>query len=102
MLDRASDPQRIQEYSESMNVDCGLPPDHWFLEQCAVSPNWQRRGIGEKLLRWGMETARRENVPCGLESSRAGFGLYQRLGFDVKERKRFNDKIDSVWMVWEP
>jgi len=81
--DHSVDPQRLAHYLTSA-VDC-FPfsdfPNHWFLSTVAVDPPCQRRGIGQQLVQWGLQQARQENVPVGLEASIAGFGLYEKLGF---------------------
>lgn len=50
-----------------------------------VLPDAQRRGIGAKLLSWGIEEADRLHVPMVLESTPSGFGLYKKNGFKELE-----------------
>jgi predicted N-acetyltransferase YhbS len=81
--DRSVDPQRLAHYLTSIE-DC-FPfsdfPNNWFLSTVAVDPLYQRRGIGQQLVQWGLQQAQHENVPVGLEASLKGFGLYEKLGF---------------------
>lgn len=40
----------------------------WYLVVLCVHPKWQGIGAGKALLSWGLEEARRDNVPIYLES----------------------------------
>lgn len=51
----------------------------------AVLPEHRRRGVGEMLLRWGVEEGERRGLGIYLESSPMGKGLYERCGFRVLE-----------------
>ncbi|KAJ5773725.1 hypothetical protein N7457_008621 [Penicillium paradoxum] len=81
--DRSVDPHRLAHYTASIS-DC-FPfadyPDMWFLATLAVDPTFQRRGIGQQLVHWGLQQAVRDNVSVGLEASVKGTGLYEKLGF---------------------
>ena len=57
------------------NLEC------WHLDTLAVDPTYQRRGIGTKLMAWGLEQSREENLPITLYASPAGLRLYKKLGF---------------------
>ncbi|KAI0442107.1 acyl-CoA N-acyltransferase [Xylaria telfairii] len=46
-----------------------------------VVPEHQRRGAGRMLVMWGVEEAKRRNLPCHLESSEEGHSLYLSCGF---------------------
>jgi GNAT superfamily N-acetyltransferase len=46
-----------------------------------VHPSYQRQGIGQRLLDWGVETAERENVVSWLFARPAGSRLYERNGW---------------------
>jgi GNAT superfamily N-acetyltransferase len=65
---------------------------HWVLMVLAVKPEWQGKGVGTQLLKWGMERADAEEAggdgngektgwPCFLEASVAGRPLYEKYGF---------------------
>ncbi|KAI9704370.1 MAG: hypothetical protein M1836_007233 [Candelina mexicana] len=47
-----------------------------------VHPAYQRRGAGAKLLEWGLERADTLGIPSYLEASKAGYGLYQKHGYE--------------------
>lgn len=51
------------------------------LHRLIVHPSYQRQGIGQKLLDWGVETADRENIVAWLFSRPAGSRLYEKNGW---------------------
>jgi ribosomal protein S18 acetylase RimI-like enzyme len=59
--------------------------DHDFLDEMAVVPHAQRRGIGTALVREVMEGAARRKVPLRLSVlvNNPARRLYERLGFHV-------------------
>ena len=46
-----------------------------------MDPVYQRRGVGAKLISWGLEQAELEKVPVTLNSSTVAEPLYRRMGF---------------------
>ncbi|GAA5977868.1 hypothetical protein JCM10908_005127 [Rhodotorula pacifica] len=59
------------------------------LTMVVVSPRTQRTGAGAALLRKLIEDADAADLPCYLESSEAGEGLYRKYGFvECAERPR--------------
>ena len=52
------------------------------LDICAVSPDFQRRGIAGKLVQWGLDEAeRRGGLEAVMEASSMGRAVYARVGF---------------------
>lgn len=47
-----------------------------------IHPDYQRKGAGASLVRWGTEIADKHNLPCFLAASTSGIGLYRRHGFE--------------------
>lgn len=60
-----------------------LSSEHWEVCQLAVHPDYQRRGIGAELVRWGTERAEDENIPCIVISSTGSDDFYRAQGFNV-------------------
>jgi GNAT superfamily N-acetyltransferase len=55
---------------------------NWYLNLCAIDPAFQKRGIGQHLVAWGLERARQENVHASTISSFQNERFYLRCGFD--------------------
>lgn len=55
----------------------------WYLNFIAVDPAHQRQGYGRALVAWGLEQARKENVPASVISGTGKDSFYQRCGFEV-------------------
>ncbi|RPB05410.1 acyl-CoA N-acyltransferase [Choiromyces venosus 120613-1] len=83
----------------------------WHLNFLGVDPSYHRRGVGGQLVNWGMQNGAKEGVICSLESSRAGRGLYEKLGFEVVDEwvpfRGFGkdgefEGVTAPMMVWVP
>ncbi|KAI1478380.1 hypothetical protein F4774DRAFT_165879 [Daldinia eschscholtzii] len=58
------------------------PPAVMHLRSCAVDPAYQRRGIAQKFVQWGLDEAkRRGGLEAITEASSMGRLVYSRLGF---------------------
>jgi ribosomal protein S18 acetylase RimI-like enzyme len=67
------------------NVERAHPAEpHWYLEFLSVRPEYQRHGLGSRLVRAGLERADREGLPCYLETADpANVAYYRRFSFEV-------------------
>ncbi|KAI6081815.1 acyl-CoA N-acyltransferase [Hypoxylon rubiginosum] len=64
---------------------------HWYLEMLGVRKEFQRRGAGKALLRWGLKQADEAGIEAYLTASPAGTPLYQMHGFDIVETVLIDD-----------
>lgn len=55
----------------------------WYLECLAVRPEYQKRGVGKELVRWGLEKSEQEGMCCSVISALGRDRFYQACGFDV-------------------
>ncbi len=70
---------RIQEVAGSPLFPRGLVG---HIGSVAVEPSWRRRGIGEAIVTFLVDEARARGLErLELHASRAGEGIYRRLGF---------------------
>lgn len=79
-LDRALHRYRWDVVKEKASA---APPAIMVLDLCVVKPEFQRCGIGRKLVQWGLNEARRRGaLECVTEASPPGRLLYAKLGFE--------------------
>jgi len=78
-----------------------LPPEpHWLLDQLAVEPAAQGRGIGGAMLRFAIERAERQGLPLCLETGVPGnVPLYERFGFRVMRAADAPDGGPRIWFM---
>ncbi|OIW35338.1 acyl-CoA N-acyltransferase [Coniochaeta ligniaria NRRL 30616] len=65
------------------------PTNYWVLDVLAVHPGHQRKGLGSKLTRWGIERAAKEGKGVGLISRPTAKRLYASLGFQTFGPERY-------------
>ncbi|KAI8657991.1 N-acetyltransferase domain-containing protein [Fusarium keratoplasticum] len=88
--------------TETRNAERLYPDERWRLAFISVSPNHQRRGIGRKLVQWGLDRSEEEGVAAVLEASDAGKGLYEKMGFVEVGRMPFDEgKKEEPVMIRE-
>lgn len=105
--DRIESPIAEKYYSEHKVFEKGFwtgdIEEHWFMSKLTVDPKWRRKGIGMMLLQWGFDRAQEENIPVGLESSRAGSPLYLKAGFvEIKRYEWPEAGISVPILLWRP
>lgn len=63
----------------------------------AVHPDYQGKGVGKKLVQWGVDVSEELGVPIYLESTREGVPLYERMGFQkLKEGVTFTPEVTAL------
>ncbi|KAF2213298.1 hypothetical protein CERZMDRAFT_96957 [Cercospora zeae-maydis SCOH1-5] len=61
------------------------------LQFLMVDPAWHRaKGVGKRLLQWGMEAARQFDLPVVVESSLLGYEFYLKHGFTLFAKARID------------
>ncbi|KIW86241.1 hypothetical protein Z517_01636 [Fonsecaea pedrosoi CBS 271.37] len=56
-------------------------PNHWELSTLAVHPAYQGRGLGQKMVAWGLDRARQDGLPAVVIGAKNTEPFYQRCGF---------------------
>lgn len=51
-----------------------------------VAPEYQRQGLGGRLMTWGENILEKKQLQSVIVSTPAGFGLYKRRGYEVQEQ----------------
>ncbi|KAK4935304.1 hypothetical protein LTR10_023620 [Elasticomyces elasticus] len=69
---------------------------HLYLHRLVVHPSYQRQGIGQKLLDWGIEVADRENVVSWLFSRPVASKLYVRNGWKIVDIVEYDVPDDGM------
>ncbi|KAF2502489.1 acyl-CoA N-acyltransferase [Lophium mytilinum] len=54
---------------------------HFYLDTVATHPDYQRRGAGAMLVKWGCDFADAEKVAAYVDASKDGAPLYAKFGF---------------------
>ncbi|RFU31919.1 hypothetical protein B7463_g4433, partial [Scytalidium lignicola] len=109
--DRSSDEDHLREFGEWASKDSKTYFDvegrreRWHAQILTVSPEWQGKGLGRKIMSVVMELARKEGVPVGLFASPVGERLYRKLGFEMLGdfcQRPEGDEGGGGLMIWNP
>jgi GNAT superfamily N-acetyltransferase len=80
--------RRVKTLEEKANTSS---PATFSLDLCVVDPVFQRRGIANKLVEWGLEEAgKRGELESTTEGSAMGRFVYRKLGFKPVEEVAYN------------
>ena len=84
---RDANPARMKAFRAAVGraktefFDSKYGEEQLYLGMLACHPDYQRRGAGEMLCRWGLDKAKAEHLAVTLFASPMGVRLYRRLGF---------------------
>jgi predicted N-acetyltransferase YhbS len=59
----------------------GKRAESWYLEILAVHPDFQKKNMGRKLVRWGLEQAETEGIYASVVSAFGKDEFYTKCGF---------------------
>lgn len=86
---RAADPDKVDLFAQAApfteQLWSGEREDSWYLEVLGVHPDYQGRGIGNKLVQWGLDQAEREDICASVMSAAGKDGFYQKCGFNIQD-----------------
>jgi ribosomal protein S18 acetylase RimI-like enzyme len=91
--------QRLLDHLDALHPR-HAPEPHWYLAMLGVEPAWQRRGIGEALMRPVFAAADHAGVCCYLEAPTADNARYYRgRGFRVVDETDIPSSDVHVWLM---
>lgn len=79
-------PAKLLRFARYMNRLTAATPSepHWYLTYLAADPATPHRGLGGRLIRWGIAQAEADGVPLYLETMNPhNIGYYERFDFHV-------------------
>jgi len=90
---------RLNRYALMLHARIVAGP-HWYLYSIGVEPSRQRQGVGAGLMRFALERADADHLPCYLETScESNLPLYEGLGFKVAVRGRIPPDGPPLWAM---
>jgi len=73
---------------------------HWYLEILATRPEFQGKGAGSALMRWGLARADEDRLETYIEASPEGKPIYEHFGFaEVDRLVVLNGEFTEVMML---
>ncbi|OQE21959.1 hypothetical protein PENSTE_c011G03323 [Penicillium steckii] len=54
---------------------------HYYLDMLCTHPDFERRGAGSMLVKWGCDLADKDGVAAYVDASKSGAPLYEKFGF---------------------
>jgi GNAT superfamily N-acetyltransferase len=80
----------LADFTARRNADSQEP--HVLCSLLFVHPDHVRQGLGKIMMQWGIDLADAMMLPCWLEASSKGEGLYRKLGYEVTYRGSVENK----------
>ena len=101
-LDTSIDYARLDRFTQQLeNGPLTAYNDCWEIEHLSVCNDFQRRGVGQKMVRAAQSLATSDRAPLVLLASRKGAGLYTKCGFTQVDYIDLGE-LKSPVMVWTP
>lgn len=63
----------------------GKRSESWYLDFLAIHPDYQGKGIGRKLVLWGLKRAEEDEICASVISAAGKDPFYQKCGFDIQD-----------------
>jgi ribosomal protein S18 acetylase RimI-like enzyme len=81
-------------------IEARVPADVWYLDAIGVDPSRQGRGVGDALVRHGLDAAADAGVVAILETALAGnVRYYERFGFRVVDEGEPEPDGPHIWFM---
>lgn len=76
--------------------------ERWHLAFLVVDPAFQRRGIGGRLVEWGIENAIKEGIPATVVGAQVGQSMYRKRGFKDYKLSWLREGVHAMAMIYIP
>ncbi|KAH9881280.1 hypothetical protein IAQ61_000002 [Plenodomus lingam] len=93
---RCAAPDVIKEFSEAEETLIGDVPERIEAPSLAILPEFQRMGVGKRLMAWALDRANAEQVPIFADASTKGLPLYLKGGFEIIGRVKLRARTVQV------
>ena len=90
--------------SRSRLAEADALKDHFsdVSERWHVDPGFQRRGVGGRLVEWGIENANKEGIPATTLGSQVGQSMYRKKGFKDYKLNWLKEGVHAIAMIYIP
>ena len=100
--ERKLSPRRIEEITNKITqIHKELMKEpHWYLANIGITPEYQGKGFGSKLIKPMLKRIEKEGYPAYLETNFEGnVGLYEHLGFELIDETKVLDTEIINWAM---
>lgn len=100
-LDRSVSRSRLAE-ADALKDHFSDVSERWHLTFLVVHPGFQRRGVGGRLVEWGIENAKKEGIPATILGSQVGQSMYRKKGFKDYKLSWLKEGVHAMAMIYVP
>ena len=101
-LDKSIDYLMLDRFTQQIaNGPLAAYDECWEIEHLSVDNNFQRRGVGQQMVRAAQSIAAKDVIPVILLASLKGIGMYTKCGFRCIGDIDFGELKNPV-MIWNP